>query len=106
MRTRKTWIAALAGTMAMVGVAPAALAQGAAPPKRAQAATVVVSTSDYTESQLGGDQVVTFPGDELPATGPSAYGDVVRRPPGVMRSGLIRPRLNFVSELVKSVENL
>ncbi len=82
---------------------PSAAASG---PARASAATVTVSTRDYTETRTGGDQVVTFPGDELPADGPNPYGDTIRRPPGVMRQGLVKPRLNFVSELVKSVENL
>jgi hypothetical protein len=70
------------------------------------ATTTTTTTSEYVEQNVGGDQVVKFTGDELPATGPSYYGDVVRRPPGVMRAGLIRPRLNFVPELLKSVENL
>ncbi len=68
--------------------------------------TVVVSTPAYTETRVGGDQVVTFPGDELPGAGPSPYGDTVRRPPGVLGHGLVTPRLNFVSELLKSVEHL
>ena len=75
-------------------------------PARPSPSTVVVSTADYTETRVGGDQVVSFPGDELATDGPSIYGDVVRRPPGVVRHGLIRPRLNFVSELLKTVENL
>jgi hypothetical protein len=66
----------------------------------------VVSTADYRESRVDGDQVVEFPGDPLGTDGPSIYGDVVRRPPGVIRMGLVRLRLNFVTELVKSVENL
>jgi hypothetical protein len=60
----------------------------------------------YTEQRVGGDQVVTFPGDPLPGDTNSAYGFTVRRPPGVLRANLIRPRVNFVSELLKSVENL
>ena len=55
---------------------------------------------------MGGDQVVKFTGDELVGPNGGAYGDVIRRPPGVTRLGLIRPRMNFVSELLKSVENL
>ncbi len=64
-------------------------------------------TKDYTELRtVGGDQVVSFPGDELPGDVNSAYGFTIRRPPGVLRANLIRPRVNFVSEMLKSVENL
>ena len=61
---------------------------------------------DYTEKDVAGDQVVTFAGDELSGLARGAYGDTIRRPPGIMRVGLIRPRMNFVSELLKSVESL
>lgn len=77
-----------------------------ATPALAQTPTSRVSTNDYTEQRAGSDQVVTFPGDELRGDENSAYGFTIRRPPGVMRAGLIRPRVNFVSELLKSVENL
>jgi hypothetical protein len=100
------WIVGLSPASAQSGSRPAPPSAAASPPARAPAATVTVSTPDYTETRTGGDQVVTFPGDELPADGPNPYGDTVRRPPGVMRQGLVKPRLNFVSELVKSVENL
>lgn len=63
-------------------------------------------TPDYVERNLGGDAVVTFVGDELASPPGGAYGDTVRRPPGVTKVGLIRPRLNFVVELLKTVENL
>ncbi len=66
----------------------------------------VTQTADYTEHNLAGDQVVKFSGDELVGPTNGAYGDVIRRPPGVMRRGLIRPRLNFVPELLKTVEHL
>lgn len=49
---------------------------------------------------------MTFGGDPLSGDAESFYGFEVRRPPGVLRQGLIRPRVNFVSELLKSVENL
>jgi hypothetical protein len=80
------------------------LAGAAFVPSGAMAQTTTARTADYVERRVGGDQVVTFTGDELPADGPSWYGEVVRQPPGVTRLGLIRPRLNFVPELLKSVE--
>ncbi|MDB4942813.1 MAG: hypothetical protein JWP97_2347 [Labilithrix sp.] len=79
---------------------------GLAPPALAQTPTSRVSTNDYTEARSGSDQVVTFPGDELRGDENSAYGFTVRPAPGVLRAGLLRPRVNFVSELLKSVENL
>lgn len=88
-----------------VSLPSVALGQPASP-GRAPPSTTVVSTRDYTEQRLEGNQVVTFPGDELPGEGMSYYGDTVRRPPGVLRAGLVRPRLNFVPELLKTVENL
>jgi hypothetical protein len=88
-----------------------AAAQERAPhPQMAQrsprATTTTIKTAEYTELNTAGDQVVTFGGDELSGPVGGAYGDIIRRPPGIMRAGLIRPRLNFVSELLKSVENL
>ncbi len=68
--------------------------------------STVTRTADYTEQNLSGDQVVKFTGDELVGPAGGAYGDVIRRPPGVTRLFLIRPRLNFIPELVKTVENL
>lgn len=75
---------------------------GAAPP----GATAAAPTSGYTETRMEGNQVVTFPGDTLPGDTNSAYGFILRRPPGVVRALLIQPRYNFVPELLKSVENL
>jgi hypothetical protein len=63
-------------------------------------------TPDYVEQKVGGDQFVKFTGDELAAAPGGPYGDIIRPFPGVIRAGLIRPRVNFVSELLKSVENL
>lgn len=68
--------------------------------------TRTVTTSEYTEQRVDGGSVVTFPGDALPGDPNDPYGGVVRPPPRVMRLGLIRPRMNFVPELLKSVENL
>ncbi|MBN9159481.1 MAG: hypothetical protein J0I07_00845 [Myxococcales bacterium] len=64
------------------------------------------TTTAYTELNVGGNQVVTFTGDELDGPSGRPSGAMFVRPPGVARVGLIRPRMNFVSELLKSVENL
>ena len=67
-----------------------------------------VKTSDYVDqtAPVTGDRVITFSTDGLDAGGTSMFGFTMRRPPGVVRVGLIRPRVNFVAELLKSVENL
>jgi hypothetical protein len=95
-------IASLLPVLAIVAASSSARAQQPTKP----APTTTIRTAEYTEQITAGDQVVTFPGDELPAQGPSYYGDTVRRPPGVTRLLLIRPRLNFIPELQKSVEAL
>jgi hypothetical protein len=87
--------------------APAAATKpAAASPAPAATTTTTNTTSDYVEQRTGGDQVVTFGGDPLDGDPNSAYGFTIRRPPGILRANLIRPRVNFVSELLKSVENL
>lgn len=82
------------------------VAATAAAQQAGQHAPTTTKTADYTEQSFGGDQVVKFTGDELVGPAGGAYGDVIRRPPGVTRVGLIRPRMNFVSELLKCVENI
>lgn len=111
----------LATLGALALVPSTALAQAPKPTPRSAGAPTSVSTSTnpsanpapttraagYDEKHIDGDQVVTFTeADDLTAPGNGAYGDLIRRPPGVTRAGLIRPRLNFVPELLKSVENL
>jgi hypothetical protein len=92
---------------AALGVTLLFAVEAAAQPSR-PLTTTTTTTTDYTEQRTAatGDQIVTFIGDELPAPTNGPYGTTIRRPPGVTRVGLIRPRLNFVSELLKSVENL
>jgi hypothetical protein len=84
--------------------APALEREASAQPTKTPPTTT--TTTDYVEQNVGGDQVVKFTGDELKGPTDGAYGTVIRRPPGVARVGLIRPRMNFVVELLKSVENL
>lgn len=70
------------------------------------AQTTTRTTSDYSETQTSGSQVIKFTGDDLPADGPDIYGGLVKAPPRSIRAGLLKPRMNFVPELLKSVENL
>lgn len=97
-----------AAATAVLALSTSVLAQGNAPAAKPAPASEnkTITTSDYTEQHVDGNQVVTFPGDPLPGDQNSAYGFTLRRPPGVLRAGLIRPRVNFVPELLKSVENL
>jgi hypothetical protein len=83
-------------------LASAASASAQAPSKP----STTMKTADYTERVVGGEQVVKFTGDELVGIENGAFGMTVRRPPGSTRVGLIRPRLNFIPELLVSVENL
>lgn len=105
MTAAATAVFALSTTVFAQGSGPATKAGPASAPSPTPSSTTI-TTSDYTESHVEGNQIVTFPGDPLPGDQNSAYGFTLRRPPGVLRAGLIRPRVNFVPELLKSVENL
>lgn len=99
------------GLFAAAACAAVLCSQGAfaqdKPEKKTAPAPTTRATADYTERQeVDGSQVVSFGGDELPADGPNIYGGIVQRPPTVIKQLLIRPRMNFVPELLKSVENL
>lgn len=69
--------------------------------------TTTSRTADYVEQKdVQGDQVVKFTGDELAGTNGAPGQGVMIRATGPIRVALIRPRLNFIPELLKSVENL
>ena len=103
-----------AAALAMLALSTTAFAQAPtsapkpAPAAKATAAgtTTTSTTAEYSELSVDGSQVVEFTGDPLKGDENSAYGFTMRSPPRVLRALLIRPRVNFVSELVKSVENL
>jgi hypothetical protein len=72
-----------------------------------QKTTTTTRTADYVEQkEVQGDQIVKFTGDELDAANGAAGSRVMIRALGPVRVPLIRPRLNFIPELLKSVENL
>lgn len=61
----------------------------------------------YTEeTRLDGDSVVKFSDDVMKAGDAAPLGDIVKPPPIATRAQLVRPRFNFVPELLKTVENL
>jgi hypothetical protein len=103
-----------AAALAMLALSTTAFAQAPTsapqPPSAAKATPASTSTTrttaEYSELSVDGSQVVEFIGDPLRGDDNSAYGFTMRSPPRVLRALLIRPRVNFVSELVKSVENL
>jgi len=99
-------LTALTSTMAALALFTLTGTAAAQAPKPAPAPVTTTTTSDYTEQEdLAGDQVVKFTGDELGGGGGSPSGLIAVRK-GPIRVPLIRPRLNFVSEMLKSVENL
>jgi hypothetical protein len=77
-----------------------------AAPRAARAQGATHSTAEYTEQQNDGGQAIVFTDDPMRAGGIGALVDVFkgRRPPS--RSLLLRPRYQFVTEMLKSVENL
>ena len=64
------------------------------------------ASAPYVEKKVEEGTAVWFPEDTLGTSGPSMYGDTIRRPPGVVRVGLLRPRVSFIPQMLKSVENL
>jgi hypothetical protein len=69
---------------------------------RAQAPT----RSGYTEQRTEAGAAVVFDDDLAKGTTFDPVGNIVRAPPRAARVTLLRPRYNFVSEMLKSVENL
>lgn len=60
----------------------------------------------YQETAKGGDAQLVFKDDVMTAGGLDGSMSVVKVPTRALRSGLLRPRVNFVAELTKTVENL
>ena len=77
------------------------------PSSSAPSSSTTTRTADYVEQKdVQGDQVVKFTGDELAGTNGAPGSSLMIRATGPIRVALIRPRLNFIPELLKSVENL
>ncbi len=80
-------------TLAIEGLGvPAAWAQSPAPP--------------YVERRTQAGSEVWFPVDKLTGAEGGAQAMVVKGRPDAARMGLMRPRLQFVTEMLKSVEAL
>jgi hypothetical protein len=71
-----------------------------APPAAAQ------TRAGYNEQRVEGGTAVTFEDDLAKGATFDPLGDIVKAPPRAQRMALMRPRYNFVSEMLKTVENL
>ncbi len=92
VRRATSWLA-----FVLVCACPAlALAQGTATPKK----------SGFSEQKTEGGQNVVFDDDAALGTAYDPFADIVKGPPHGARMNLLRPRYNFVVEMLKSVENL
>jgi hypothetical protein len=65
-----------------------------------------VGRAPYHEQKIGSDTVVDFPDDPLDGKGLGTLGLDVRIGPKAIRLNLMRPRLNFLTEMYKSVEHM
>jgi hypothetical protein len=79
----------------------------------AMIASAIVSTaaraegSSYSETgNTSGDQNIIFKDDPLAAGGFGPKDAIIHVPPQAKRVMLLRPRTQFVQEMLKSVENL
>lgn len=70
------------------------------------ASAPALADDTYVEHNLGKDQSVTFKDDPMTAPGFDPHGPVIRVRPSAIRMLLLRPRTQFVTEMLKSVESL
>ncbi len=63
-------------------------------------------SSTYKETQSGQDQNITFKDDPLAAGGFGPHDVILHVPPTPKRVTLLRPRTQFIPELLKTVESL
>jgi hypothetical protein len=63
-------------------------------------------SSGYQETAAGADAQLIFKDDVMTAGGLDGTMSVVKAPTRALRSGLLRPRVAFIAELTKTVENL
>jgi hypothetical protein len=75
-------------------------------PASAQAPAAPAPAARVVNNQRDSGYQVWFPVDQLGGGGMSPGGDIVRAGYHAMRPVLMRPRLQFVPELLKSVEAL
>lgn len=88
----KTMLKILCGAVVMVGFAAPAVAQEAG--------------DDYATQDVNDGYAVTFRDDLVDGGGMDANTAMIRVRPMATRLVLIRPRLHFVNELLKSAESI
>ena len=93
-RPRPLALAFALATLCSVGSVPA-LAQGQ-----------TGKSTGFSEQRTENGSAVTFDDDIALGKAMDPYADIVKGPPRAARMQLLRPRYNFVSEMLKSVENL
>jgi len=64
------------------------------------------TTTTYVEKNGTSGQDITFKDDPMTAGGIDPKGVVITVRPSAVRMMLLRPRTQFISEMLKSVENL
>jgi hypothetical protein len=94
MRTSKRAVAAVFAVVCSTALA--------ASPRAAQGQT----SNGYREERTQAGTSVTFEDDLTKGTTSDPLGNIVRTPPRAARVTLLRPRYQFVVELLKSVESL
>lgn len=70
------------------------------------AASSAFADNTYVEKKDGNDQNVIFTDDPMTAPGMGPLGDPIKVRPSAVRMMLLRPRTNFIMQMLKSVENL
>jgi hypothetical protein len=60
----------------------------------------------FVETRNDSGAAVIFDDDQALGTGLDPFADIVKAPPRAARMNLLRPRNNFVMEMLKSVENI
>jgi hypothetical protein len=92
--------------LSRVPVVIVVLALTLAAPAIAFAQSPPVASSGIVESKTDSGYQVWFPVDKLGGGGIGPQGDIMKGGPHASRMMLMRPRLQFVPEMLKSVEAL
>lgn len=103
---KKTMLPALSAVLTLALTLSSNVALAQAPAAANAPAKVDACGKGYSDNVAGEQRTVTFCDDLGDGSSHTPMIDVIRRPPGALRMGLIRPRLQFISEMLKSVENL
>jgi hypothetical protein len=84
----------------------AVLVPAAASAQTPAKATVAPAKKGFVETRTDAGADVTFDDDQALGDALDPYADIVKARPPAARFNLLRPRTNFVPEMLKSVENM